>query len=57
MLIKFAVEYFVIVEYLDPLELNFDWILERTPRTWSYYWFLAGHLSFFANWSFIWTLR
>ena len=53
MLIKLAVEYFVIVQYFDPLKLNFDWILERTPRTWSYYWFLAGRLSYFANWSFI----
>ena len=53
MLIKFAVEYFVIVQCFDTPELNFDWILESTLRTWSYYWFLAGRLSYFANWSFI----
>ena len=53
MLIKFAVEYFVIVQYFDTPELNFDWILERTPRTWSYYCLLAERLYYFANWSFI----
>ena len=48
MLIKLAEEYFGFVEYFDPFELDLNWILERTLRTWSHTHYLGWRLYVFA---------